>query len=253
MSASYPVGQSSHRPFIVTPYVVGQGGTLEPQIPASCPRGACTGEPCRLSLHHRRRRKTGPECPLAVIACRTHGVCFTLYPPGYGPWRRQPLERLSPDGLGLGVESAPAPTELAGTLFEAASDAREGRAWARDGGEGGPAPERWWSTQGRHLALAARLLGVAAELTEKAREELAAALSVAMLALREKTMARGYREIGEAVCAVLALAGKGPRRSRRLLVCGHLAGCWGEPMHWDATRRTFWRSPFRLSGQGAGP
>lgn len=252
MPASYPDGARSHRPFIVTPYVVGRGGDFEAEMPSSCPLGARAGERCRLFLHHHRRRKTGPSHPLAVIACRTHGIGFTLYPPGYGPYRRQPVERLSPDGRRLGVEDEAEAAELAGTLFEAASDARAGRAWARDGAGDRP-PERWWSTQGRHLGLAARLVGVAAELAEKMRERVAAALSVGTLTLREHSKARGYRELGEAVCSVLAAVGGGPHRSRRLLACGHLVGRWGEPMHWDARRAVLRPSPFRIGEQGAAP
>ena len=253
MPASYPDAPRSPRPFIVTAYVVGPAGQLEPPMPSSCPLGARAQEDCRLSMHHRRRRKSGPGHSLAVIKCRTHGIGFTLYPPGYGPYRRQPVERLSPDGRALGVEGDRDAAEFAGTLFEAASDARAGRAWARGGGDSVRPPERWWSTQGRHLGLCARLAGVATELVEKTREGVAAVLSVATLTLREKAKARGYREIGEAVCSVLAAIGRGPRRARRLLVCGHLVRCWGEPMHWDARRGVLHRSPFRLGDQGAGP
>lgn len=253
MPTSYPDAPRSHRPFIVTPYVVGSGGKLEPEMPSACTKGASAGEWCRLSMHHWRKRKTGPGHPLAVIACRTHDVGFTLYPPGYGPYRRQPLQRLSPDGRALGVETDPDAAELAGTLFEAASDARAGRAWARAGDAGDRLPERWWSTQGRHLGLAARLVGIASELAEKMRERVAAVLSVGTLALMEKSKARGYREIGEAVCAVLAAVGRGPRRSRQLLLCGHLVGRWGEPMHWDARSGVLRRSPFPIGEQGSSP
>jgi hypothetical protein len=253
MPASYPDGPRSHRAFIVTSYIVGAGGELGPELPSACPRGACAGERCRLSVHDRRRRKTGPGHRLSVIACRTHGACFTLYPPGYGPYRRQPVERLSPDGRALDVEADSGAVEFAGTLFEAASDARLRRAWARDGDADDRAAERWWSTQGRHLGLAARLVGVARELAETVRERVAAVLSVGTLVLREKSKARGYREIGEAVCAVLSALGRGARRSRQLLVSGHLVGACGEPMHWGARRGVLRRSPFRIRDQGAGP
>lgn len=255
MPASYLDIPRSHRPFIVTAYVVGRLGELEPEMPTSCPQGACAGEGCKLAVHHRRKRKTGPGHPLVVIACRTHGVGFTLYPPGYGPYRRQPVERLSPAGRALQADDAadPVAAEFAGTLFEAASEACAGRAWARDADAEGRPPERWWSTQGRHLRLAARLVGVAIELTEKLRESIAAVLSVGTLTLREKARARGYRGIGEAVCAVLSGMRRGPRRSRQLLVCGHLVGRWGEPMHWDARREVLRRSPFRIGEQGAAP
>lgn len=118
----------------------------------------------------------------------------------------------------------------------------EGRAWARESLH--EAPERWWSTQGRHLALAAELVGVAGNLAERVRESIAAVLSVGALLLRERSQARGYRELGAAVCAVLGELRASPKRPRQLLTCGHLVGRWGEPMHWDPRRRSLRRTPF---------
>ena len=254
MTSCYPVGPRSRRPFIVTSYVASPDGDLAAEMPAVCPKGAGNGEPrCSLSVHHWRERKTGPRHPLAVVVCRTHGECFTLYPPGYGPYRRQPVVRLSPDGKALRGEDDSSAAEFSGTLFEAAFDACGGRAWARETGI--RPPERWWSTQGRHLRLAAQMLGVAADLAEHVRESIAAVLSVGAVALREraKSRLRGYRAIGKAVCEVLERLSAGPRRPRQLLVCGHLIGRWGEPMHWDARSGVLRRSPFCSSERSAVP
>jgi hypothetical protein len=251
MPASYPAAPRSHRPFIVTPYVADSDGVLQAEMPSSCPFGAGAAEPCPLSRNHLRSRKTGPKHPLAVVRCRAHHVAFTLYPPGYAPRRRQPVERLSPGGQP--VEADPDASSFTGTLFEAAADARAGRAWTRDGDICDRPPERWWSTQGRHLEFAVRLVGAAAELTDKVRETVAAALSIGVLTLREKATAGGYRAIGDAVCSIVAAVGSGARRSRRLLLAGHLVGHWGEPMHWDPRRRSLRRAPFRACEQGAGP
>jgi hypothetical protein len=149
--------------------------------------------------------------------------------------------RLSPDGKELAGRDSSTQAFL-DTPFEAAFDARSGRAWARESGE--LAPERWWSTQGRHLSLAARLVGVAGDLAERVRDSIASVLSVGALVLRERSRARGYREIGAAVCAVLSRLRTGPKRPRQLLVSGHLIGRWGEPMHWDVRRGVLRRSPF---------
>lgn len=247
MASSYLGGPRAGRPFIVTPYVVGPEGVLVPEMPTACPSGAGDQQPdCKLHVHHHRDRKTGPRHRLTVVACRTHGRCFTLYPPGFWPYGRHPVVRLSPDGKEL-EDGDPSAGAFTATLFEAAFDARQGRAWARDSHQ--RVPERWWSTQGRYLRLAARLLGVAEGLAEHVRESVAAVLSVGTLVLREHSGARGYRQIGEAVCEILSHLQPGQKRPRQLLVCGHLIGRWGEPLHWDARRGALRRSAFRASGR----
>jgi len=131
------------------------------------------------------------------------------------------------------------------TVFEAALEARDGRPWPREtGGE----PERSWGTQGRHLDLASRLVGVARDLADRVREATSTVLSVGTLRLKEASRSRGYRAIGSAVCSVLRGLRGGPRRAVHLLTCGHLVRLWGEPLHWDADRRVIERSPFLVRG-----
>jgi len=250
MSRSYPTRSPLSRPFIVSPYSPDAAGQLVAAMPAFCPlsEGVPSTEPCRLAIDHHRKRKTGPCHPLTVVACRTHRCRFTLYPAGYAPYLRQPVLQVAPDGepvAGVG-------DELADTLFEAAFDAKEGRAWARATAAEDEPPERWWGTQGRHLRFAARLVGVAHDLADGVRETIAAALSVSTLVLREHSFARGYRAIGEAVCDVLGRLRGGPRRGWRILVCGHLAGHWGAPWRWDGKRAVMERSPFLRGGTTGG-
>jgi hypothetical protein len=249
MSGSYTEKPSERRPFLVTPYVADAAGRLRPEMPACCPLGADESESgCALAVHHERFRKTGPFHFLTVVRCRTHGASFTLYPPGYAPYRRQSLLRLSPDGVQLEGDAATSGErrDFAGTLFEAAFDARDARAWARDAE--GFAADRWWGTQGRHLRLAARLLGVGWDLAERVREAIAAVLSIDALSLRERSSAKGYRAIGAAVCDVLSQLSGGVRRAFTLCVCGHLVGKWGEPLVWDAKRQLVERSRFLAGG-----
>jgi hypothetical protein len=228
-------------------------------VPASCPVKGDPGKEgeCHLVHQHRRGRKTGPKLALLVIKCRSHGVAFTLYPHGYGPYRRQSVAKVAPDGRPILAPSESVEASFEGTVFEAATDAKQGRRWARD--TGAEVPDRWWSTQGRHLRLAARLLGVAQELTDKVRESIAAVLSVGTLQLRELCQAKGYRAIGQSVCTVLSslklssLKEGWAWHAQQLLICGHLVGQWGEPLHWDATRGVLVRSPFSIRGTSSSP
>lgn len=225
---------------------------MVPCMPTCCPVGAIGGgEACSISAHHWRNRKTGPPFALLVARCRIHGCAFTLYPPGFAPYRRQTLLRVSPQGepiLGVGRSS---PEVLSSTLFEAAADSCRGRPWARDSGDEEDLPERWWGTQGRHLKLAAALVGVARSLSAKVRESIATMLSVPALMLYERSRSRGYRAIGCCVCEVLERLLTRGRRVFALLVCGHLIGHWGEPLWWDAHRGLVERSPFCATGTTA--
>jgi hypothetical protein len=251
MPTDYSQRSRSCRAFIVTPYKVDSDGQMQAVMPSSCPVRDEAGEhgECGLARHHVRRRKTGPKHGLLVVSCRSHGIAFTLYPPSYAPYRRQSLTKLAPDGepIRSAATASDGKADYEGTVFEAAFDAKAGCRWARESGDG--QPERWWGTQGRHLRLATLLAGVARDLDAKIRESIAAVLSVGTLLLRELSQAVGYRAIGTSVCSVLgSLHGHASRRAQQLLVCGHLVGQWGAPLHWDAERKALVRSPFSIGG-----
>ncbi len=248
MSEFYPKPARKSSPFIVTPYLVDATAGLSASMPTRCPAGAVGAKSaCRLRRHGSRQRKTGPQCPVAIVRCQTHGRSFTLYPPGFAPYARQLLVPLAPDGEQISVADEIAVFD--DTPFEAAIDAKSGRAWARESDES-PAlpPDRWWSTQNRHLVRAARLLGVSHGLSDTVRGKIAAVLSLSTLFLREQVVTRGYRAIGDAVCSVLALLRRGRQAANDLLVCAHLAGQCGEPFFWDARRQVLRQSPFLEAG-----
>ena len=250
MARSYPARPRSRTPFLITSYVACADGGLSAELPACCPCWTAA-EQCKVSVHHRRHRKAGPPHPLVVAECATHATSFTLYPPGYAPYLRRPVQRLSPDGRAVAPESKPCKPagEWQGTLFEAAVDAKDGRAWSRCS-EAASADGRWcwWSTQGRHLRRTMDLVGVAADLADSVREAIATTLSVGTLVLRQLSVAKGYRAIGAAVSDVLQSLHGGTRCAFRLLVCGHLVGLWGAPWRWDAARQVLERSPFSSDG-----
>jgi hypothetical protein len=247
MPESYPTRPSARRPFVVTPYVLVADGNLVPELPDRCPRAeTTTGSRCRISAHHYRKRKTGPGFPLMVARCGEHGCAFTLYPPGYAPYRRQAVVRVGPDGAGMDDdEPETLERKFESTLFEAAVDASGGHAWAREPVDG--LSEQWWSTQGRHLSLASRIVGVARDLSDRVREAVAAALPVDTLSLRELAHSVGYRARGRSVCTVLRRLHSAAVAAVRLLRCGHLIGHWGEPLHWDPKRHVLERDPFPLA------
>ncbi|MEW6747897.1 MAG: hypothetical protein AB1486_34685 [Planctomycetota bacterium] len=248
--ASYSVRvPKSRRPFLITPYHADPQGVLRPELPERCPYSkAGDNVTCELRAHHERPRRTGPCFPLQVMTCAGHGHGFTLYPPGFGPYQRRAVLRLGPDGSAPLAEPERPPLErdFAGTLFEAAVDASEGKAWSRDSLQG-PA-DRWWPTQGRHLELSTRLLGLAAETEDGERVKIASLLALDTLLLCEETdrlrQGAGYRARGLAIRRVLLALRGGVQRALRLLSCGQVIGQWGEVHEWDRHARRLRSLPF---------
>lgn len=140
-------GEASHKTdakskFVTTRYVEDDDGHLKAVVPEHGPCGG-NGQPCRLWHHAYRDRHEGPDHRLLVVRCTTHGIYFTLYPPGWTPWGRKPVVAASSDE----------------TLFEAACDAASGVLWprhkAREQNDG-----RVARSQARHIENAARWLGL---------------------------------------------------------------------------------------------
>ncbi len=203
----------------------------------------CHPQLLTISLDHFRTRKTGPSHCLAVARCRPHGCGFTLYPPGYAPYRQQPVLKLAPDGSAVCTEEEGLGGDFSETVFHAALDGSNHLAWARDGNT--VPSDRYWSTQVRHVGLAAALVGVAHDLTALARDAVATAMSASRMTQQELSSASGFRAVGTAVCRMLRqLRGSAAARASTLLFCGYIAGHWGEPLHWDEAREDLLRSPF---------
>ena len=248
--------RSARRSFIVSPYRPGPEGQMLAEIPTRCPEGAEESTECAIGRKDRRKRKTGPGFPLAVMSCKTHEACFTLYPPGYAPFLRAPVVRLAPDGSAILDEDAKAlrgTKSFEGTAFQAVVDAMQGRAWARNSAAG--VPDRWWSTQGRQITAALRLTGICPSTDERLEAELALILGVPQIFLRQEARRPkpGYRERGEAAWRILRRVPRGRSRALRLLACGCRIGRWGEPWVWEPRRRSLERTPFRFDRTAAPP
>jgi hypothetical protein len=149
------------------------------------------------------------------------------------------------EGLGTGDERSWR-RDFEDTFFEAALEAAEGRWWPRESFT--EAPDRWFSTQGRHLSFAADLLGVSPGMEAGERERLASVLGTDLLTLREGAgeirASQRYVTIGLVVRRVLLSLRGGVRRALRLLFCGHVIGQWGRPSLWDGARRRLITLPF---------
>jgi hypothetical protein len=208
-------------------YEVDAEGQLRMPLPARCPLGE-DGSPCRVLAHHRRERKSGPEHPVAVCRCHTHGVSFTVYPPGHVPYGR--IAMVAADSEGRRVRG----DALGSTVLSAVLDASEGEGEIGDDGAGASRAHR--RTQGRRIGLCAAIVGIGGVLSEQVRGRIADALSVPLLTLRAMAQtyaaSRSMRERAGAVRRVLKYMDLARRRIG-LLVAGHFAGLWGRPSYWD--------------------
>ena len=221
------------------------GGKPVPMWPEVGPCHGRDGLLCHICLNHWRPRSTGPCFPLAVMVCLGHGGAFTLYPPGHVPFGRKAVAAVTL----AGVEHESPQVEGVETLFDAARDASEGKAWRRECPGGS---DTWWSTQLRQVAMAVELFGVAPELDMADRLAVAAALQVEVLSLLDasKTIAGapGYRSRGAAAAGVLKRLPRGPCLLQYIVAAGHLAGLWGPPWRWDGQIRQLRRWAFRGDG-----
>lgn len=240
---------SARRAFVIAPYAPTFRMTLAPAVPSRCPRGDVEARSCAVFTDHWRARKTGPAHPLLVARCRVHRVAFTVYPPAHVPYGRQRLvfNDVLPASP-MAMEPGSSPPE---TLLDAAVDAAQGKAWARDDGETGGRRHR---TQRRHIRRLEALCGLDPGLSDAERLTIAEVLGVSAMTLMEGVGAvaaqPGYQTRGSAIMRVVEAAARRGRLAERLSVSGHLAGLWGRPRVWDAAVGQLW-TPF--SGVGTRP
>lgn len=215
------------QPFVQVAYRVDPNGAIVAALPSHCPAGV-TGAACRITAHDRRFRNQGPEHALVVARCQEHGRSFTLYPPGWVPYGRRALCRVTPAGYRVRSDSAE------GTILGAAEDAEAGRLWPRRGAGPAPGVHR---TQGRLLSCLSLLLGVSPALHERIREAIATCLGVPLLSLhdacRRYVSVRSWRERARVLMDVVRRIGARRQLPELWSRAGHLAGLWGRPSRWD--------------------
>lgn len=228
----------ARRDFIVTPYFPDERGMLRPVIPDRCSSKAPLGDspPCELEVRHWRERKTGPQFALLVLRCCTHGVAFTLYPPGHVPYGRRPIVPVDPGGQPMRrVEDDSSERRLAwdATIVGAAIDAAGGEPWPRSSDDWTAAPGSW-RTQGRYLWQLAEIFG----LIGAQDSPLVGPLGVSALGQREARAAylgaSGYQARGRALCVIVReLARARCNLLDLILAAGWAAYRWGRALRWD--------------------
>lgn len=73
--------------FVIADYVDG----ILVDMPLACPYRSIEA-PCDVVRHGLRSRRTGPAHSLVVCRCHAHGQLFSVYPPGFVPYARRPVE-----------------------------------------------------------------------------------------------------------------------------------------------------------------
>lgn len=241
MEPTSKAGSASRRTsdFIVSPYLPDSHGDLQPEIPVRCLHSA-DGSPCHLARHSRRLRKVGPGYPLVVVRCQDHRCCFTLYPPGYMPYAREPLLPVSPDGTVCLVEE-PETDPYAGSQLELsrAVEARLVGAANTISSTAAKATRR----QGvrRHVEFAAELFGLltgAQQLMERLSVVLVVSLPVLEKARETLSRTRALSVRLIAVQEVRAALKVGDELLGRLLFAGQKVGLWGQAWMLRATDRS---------------
>lgn len=238
-------------------YVPGCGSALKPAVmPRSCVYASAGDPTCVLVVHHERERKTGPQIPVTVVHCRTHGRACTLYPLGHVPYGRQAVAPVGLDGqVRFSTESEP---EAGGSRRPEWRATQLGAAFAAiDEPMIKLTDRRWWATQApERLTQSAALLGVHPQLAVPDADAIAYRLEIPRLVLRqaadEYAGARGRAARGRVLVGVLDQLRTDACLLDRVLAAGACAGCWGTVTRWDAMPRGVRGQVFPGRGAPAG-
>jgi hypothetical protein len=229
---------------VVSAYRIEGNGRPQVERPTVGPCADRDDRLCEIRVKHWRMRKTGPCCEVLVLRCETHGVGFTVYPPGHVPYGRRCLVSLSTDGSRVERDRG---TGFEKTLFEGAMDAAEGVFWAKES-EGGSLHARY-NTQLRHVNRGCELLGLIRAGPPEARvKRMSMLLEIGGVRWEE---ARVLGESGNRVQAkgqgirhILTLIPQTMRSFEGLASLGYDAGIWPRMQVWDARSGKLRRSPF---------
>lgn len=244
ISEGSTVSKNQCRIYIISPYYPDSTGRLRPDLPTVGPCRDWDERACSVCCDHDRDRKTGPDFPLIVVRCTTHKKGFTIYPPGYVPYGRQPMAPVAPDGSLVSTTNGA--QRFVGTYFDAALDAAQQRAWPHESIEGSLMPR--FPSQVRHLTHSALLLGIQPGLHGNLRDEIAQILLVGGQRLHDSA-ARierqpGYFGLGQAICGVLDALVPTTSLFERLAEAGAAICLWPTPHLWDPHRKILRKSRF---------
>ena len=156
---------------------------------------------------------------MMVAYCKTHDRYYTVYPPAWAPYVREPIVPEEQGGAGL--------VSWESTVFASAVDDRWLKSYEHDG-------KTSWHTHRRRLVRCGELLGLSG--TFAVGEEVAAILVVPLhvhVAAR-KQFARGdLHSQRRAVRRVLDSISVTARLWRQMVRAEYAAGVWGSPWWWE--------------------
>lgn len=193
---------------------------------------------CRVVKNGWGPRDTGPNHPLRRVKCH-HGPGYRLYPPGYGPYKREAVAPVDASGEIVlvgddGESGGSGMLAWCRTFFAAAQDAALGKGWSRESPADNPRRRR---TQRRYMELCATLMGLCPETDDAVSQRIASILGIAWLSLSDRRAAyqtaATYMERGAVIKGVLEMIPLDRSLSQRLLTSGFMAGLWGRPKRWD--------------------
>jgi hypothetical protein len=192
----------SNRIFVTGLYHVAKDGGIEAKIPERCPRAESDGT-CRITKFSTRKRTCGMGYPLWICICSNHNYHFTVYPPGWIPFARNPIVHLTPDGKPIEIVHSDSDSEEASpwsfTMFKSVIAAAAGRLWPEEkqlGVTGSPLPVNYHGvarTQKRGIKFFMKTFGLLQQSHHKWREKVCDLLGIEMAMLqnsREKMNAR---------------------------------------------------------------
>lgn len=187
------------------------------------------------------------------MRCLTHGIGFTLYPPGFTPYGRKPIAPVGPDGAIMVQHGDGHPFE--GTYFDAAIDAQKGHLWPAESYVGNQ--ESLYQTQRRQLEWIAMLFGLDEFIDERMRERIARILPVPGQTIHDNAVRFQKNSSscisGDCICSVLNKIPLSSSIFERLAEAGADAGLWPRHLTWDQTTGSYRSFPFRRMRTRASP
>ena len=239
--------------YVATPYTADSDGIYTAELPTRCPRPPLPGQPCDITVNHRRERKTGPCIPLFVVHCATHKISFTLYPPGHVPYGRKSITAIALDESPC--INTTGKDRFGGTLFEAALDAAEGDPWAYH-----YQPDKTGSsfnTQTAHIQRALAMFGLDGAREPMMCESVAQVLGIPGQMLHDSgrmcNLSPLYLNRGKAIADILDIIPASHFLFERLAFSGYLAQLWPPLFFWDAQSGRYREHSFHHIGTRASP
>jgi hypothetical protein len=162
-------------------------------------------------------------------------VAFTIYPPGYTPYGRQPILPLAPDGTPL--QSSDTNDKFDSSLIQASVDAANNKLWSSEATDGHT--QYRYTSQRRYLNQAASLLGISPSTTDETRNFLASILEVPGQVLHDYSFAiekdSGSVNLGTSILQVLDTIPSTKDLYLKLTIAGAYVSLWPYPVVFQNT------------------